>query len=79
MELNDFLEMMKDRQTVKAGSEAMMFCHKMTQRALKMTAEINNILSYSLSVHTLKRDALLSVRDQEFPLSVLCRLLPATF
>lgn len=27
MELNDFLEMMKDRQTVKAGSEAMMFCH----------------------------------------------------
>lgn len=42
MELNDFLEMMKDRQTVKASSEAMMFCHKMTQRALKMTAEINN-------------------------------------
>lgn len=42
MELNDFLEMMKDRQNVKAGSEAMMFCHKMTQRALKMTAEINN-------------------------------------
>ena len=42
MELKRFLEMMDARETVEAGSEALMFSGEMTQRALKLTSKINN-------------------------------------
>ena len=40
MEINEFLEMMDKRERVADGSEAMAFCGSMTQRAMKITAEL---------------------------------------
>ena len=42
MELNEFLKMMKNRESISAPSEALRFCGEMTQRALFFTAKINN-------------------------------------
>ncbi len=41
MELKEFLEMMKKRETVEADSDAMFFCTEMAQRALAITARLN--------------------------------------
>ena len=42
MELQKFLKMMSEVEVVKGGTEAMAFTHSMSQRALKLTAEINS-------------------------------------
>ena len=41
MDLKEFLAMMDRRETVPGGSEAMEFSGRMTQRALKITARLN--------------------------------------
>lgn len=41
MELKEFLEMMDRKETITAGSEALMFCGEMIQRALSITSKIN--------------------------------------
>ncbi len=41
MDLKRFLEMMENRETIEAASEALMFSGEMTQRALSITAKIN--------------------------------------
>lgn len=42
MELETFLKMMETRETIAAGSEALMYSGEMTQRALMLTSKINN-------------------------------------
>lgn len=42
MDLQTFLEMMERRETVMAGSAELQFCGEMTDRALRITAKLNN-------------------------------------
>lgn len=41
MELKEFLDMMNRQEVIQAGSEDLMYCGEMTQRALKITSQIN--------------------------------------